>query len=463
MNPFRLREILPLLQNESVYLVGGSVRDFLLNRRSSDFDFIADGNARPIAEKVASHLGVRVIRMGKGEKSIFRIMAGKNTLDFSSMAGSSIEDDLKARDFTINAIAYDLRQKRFIDVTGGLADLEKKTIRLISKEALLSDPLRMLRAFRLATVLGFSLHRQTLRVIRAHSGLLKLAAYERIQAELFKMMETSDSFPYLEEMCNVGLLQHIIPELKPCIGCTQNVYHVFDVFHHITTAYRKLENILKSYNIICPSYSDPIEDYLNSHRRKVLLKMSILLHDLGKPVCRYKDKGKIRFTGHEKVSGKLALRICTRLKMSNHDTYYVRLIVENHSHPLYLFNAHQEKSLKTKGINRFLNRYQDDIIGLLVHALADQRAKTRDSQLVNSFSRFTEKILKMYFSEVKPKIITPLITGHDLIDEFHLSTSPIIGKILREVRNAYLDKKIGSKNEALLLARELLKQDDNPV
>jgi len=321
----------------------------------------------------------------------------------------------------------------------------------------------MLRAFRLATVLGFNLNPQTLRIIRARIGLIELTAHERIQAELFKMMETNNSFPYLEEMCNVGLLQQIIPELKPCIDCKQNVYHIFDVFHHILTGYRKLENILKDSTIICPSYSDSIEGYLNDHRKKVLLKISILLHDLGKPACRYNEQGRIRFTGHEKVSGDLALKICTRLKMSNYDTSYIRLIVESHSYPLFLFNAYQKKSLKPKGINRFLNRYQDDAIGLLLHALADQRAKTRDKKLMSSFSMFTEKILKMYFSEVRPKIISPLITGTDLMQEFHISPSPIIGKILKEVRIAYLNKRINCKKDALLFAEKLLMQEKNTM
>jgi len=134
-----------LSQIGGAYLVGGSVRDHILKRPPNDHDIVISGNAGAFAQKVAAGYGRRVIEIGKGEETVYRVVAEKQVYDFSSMKGASIEDDLRRRDFTINAMGYDLKSERLIDPVGGGRDLESKTIRLVSNDALNSDPLRMQR------------------------------------------------------------------------------------------------------------------------------------------------------------------------------------------------------------------------------------------------------------------------------------------------------------------------------
>jgi len=229
-----------LSQIGGAYLVGGSVRDHILKRPPNDHDIVISGNAGAFAQKVAAGYGRRVIEIGKGEETVYRVVAEKQVYDFSSMKGASIEDDLRRRDFTINAMGYDLKSERLIDPVGGGRDLESKTIRLVSNDALNSDPLRMLRAFRFAAELGFRLATETMAVISERSLLITRSAKERISEELFKIMGVERSFPHLRRIFEAGLLTRIIPELEVCSGCLQNDVHGLDVLEHTMATYEEI-------------------------------------------------------------------------------------------------------------------------------------------------------------------------------------------------------------------------------
>ncbi len=441
-----------LSQIGPVYLVGGSVRDDILHRFSKDHDFAVPGDARAFANKVATQLGARMIEIGKDNKALYRVISGDEVLDFSPMAGKSIEDDLKKRDFTINALAYDLRSKRLIDAVGALDDIRSKTIRLVSQEAVSADPLRMLRAFRLAAVLGFRIEPETLAVINKQSFLVAESAGERITAELFKMMKVEGSFHYVKQMFQAGLLTRIIPELEPCRGCLQGEIHGWDVFEHSLRAYQEMETILINPGGLWPRFVKPIANYLQAHDRKVLLKWAILLHDLGKPQTRSVDqRGRVRFLGHEEEGGRLARRICARLRMSGQDRSYVTFIVQNHRRPLLLFDAHQRANLGSRGIVRFVRKFQDDLIGLLLHSVADQRAKASvGPESLSALITFLEQIFSTYFFDLKPKLAAArLVTGHDLIRHFNLEPSELIGRLLEKVEEGRLNGEIRSKKEAI--------------
>jgi poly(A) polymerase len=435
-----------------VYRVGGSLRDEILGRFSTDHDFAVPGDARAFAKKVATQLGVQMIEIGKDTKTLYRVISGDDVLDFSPMAGKSIENDLKKRDFTINALAYDLRSDRLIDPVGALDDIKSKTIRLVSQEALLADPLRMLRAFRFAAALGFRIEPETLAVIARQSPLIGRSAGERISAELFKMMEVKGSFPHLKQMSQAGLLTEIIPELQPCRGCLQGEIHGRDVFEHTMGAYQEMEAVLINHASLWPGFIKPMASYLQAKNRKVLLKWATLLHDLGKPrTRRVEPSGRVRFLGHEAEGGRLAGHICERLRMSGQDRSYVTLIVKNHRLPLLLFDAYQRVSLSSRGIVRFVRKYQDDLMGLLLHSVADQRAKAgAGPESLGALVTFSERILSTYFSDLKPKLAAPrLITGHDLMRHFNLEPSELIGRLLEKVEEGRLNGEIQSKQEAM--------------
>jgi poly(A) polymerase len=441
-----------------VYLVGGSLRDRILNRPSSDHDFAVPGNARTFAERVAARLGVRMIEIGKEDKAVYRVVSGDNVLDFSPIHGKSIEDDLIRRDFTVNGLGFDLSSESLIDPVGGIDDIRSRTIRLISQDAILADPLRILRAFRLAAVLGFEIAPQTLSVIKDQAALIARPAGERIRGELFKIMEADRSFPYIKQMSQLGLLMKLIPELEQCRDCPIDDQGD-NVFQHVMRTYQEIEILFDNYPTLLPEYAEPIRSYLDHGNRRMLLKWAALLHDLGKPATRSVDpSGKLRFLAHEEEGAHIARIICLRLKMSGQDRSYICLIVQNHLHPLLLFDARQRGTLTTRGIVRFVRKYRDDVIGLLLHSVADQGAKTESRiKIEGAFMAFVKEILQTYFSDLKLRMTAPrLITGKDLIEEFGLTPSKLFATLLQKVEEARLNREIRTRGEAFRLVARLI-------
>jgi len=440
-----------------VYLVGGSVRDDILGRPSKDYDFAVPGSAMAFAEKVARPMGARVIEIGKDDRTVYRVVLEKEILDFSSMGGEDIEKDLKRRDFTINAMAYNLQSERLIDPVDALDDIRSKTVRLISEKAILDDPVRMVRAFRFAAVLGFAIAPETAASISRHRGLITRSAKERIRAEAMSMMEAERSFPALREMDRAGLLTQIIPELEPCRGCLQNEVHGRDVFEHAMGTYEEIESILsppQEDGPLWPEFSVPIQAYLEQGSRQGLLKWAALLHDVGKPETRSVDlAGRVRFLGHEQVGAAMVRDICNRLRMSGQSRSYMTFVVRKHLLPLFLFHAFKRRSLTSKGVVRFVRRYQDDIIGLLIHSVADERAKARaGDQSICKLVSFLRGIMSTYFRDLKPKMAEPkLINGHDLIRHFNLKPSKRLGQLLQNVEEARLRGEVKTKKEAMEL------------
>lgn len=452
------RQLLDFSSIGPVYLVGGSLRDCILNRPSSDHDFAVPGNVRAFAEKVAAKLGVRVIEIGKEEKALYRIVSGDKVLDFCPVHGKAIEDDLKKRDFTVNGLAFNLSSERLIDPVGGLDDIRSSTIRLISEDAISADPVRMIRAFRLASVLDFEIAPQTLSVIKEQAALIAGSAGERIRAELFKMMEAERSFPFIEQMGEVDLLTKLIPELGPCRACPLNEYGQ-NVFQHVMRTYAEMETVLNEYPTIWPEYAEPIRRYLEQGNRKVLLKWAALLHDLGKPATRNVDStGRLRFLTHEKKGTRIAGDICLRLRMSGQEGSYIQLIVQNHLHPLLIFDARQRGTLTTRGIVRFVRRHKDNVIGLLLHSVADQRAKAgHNGEFEEAFVAFVNQILHRYFADLRPTMAAPrLVTGKDLIEHFGLKPSELFARLLNKVEEARLNREIRTREEAFALVTRLL-------
>jgi tRNA nucleotidyltransferase/poly(A) polymerase len=173
------KNILPRLKG--TYIIGGSVRDLLLGRTPVDYDITVTGNPEQFAKKIIAKSKGHIVRLGKPGQMIIRVISGDNIFDITSLDGSSIEDNLNQRDFTINAIAYDLYSQSVIDCVGGLQDLADKKVRMISKEIFKKDPVRLIRAYRIGACLNFEIEAQTHEAIKSNTKLIKNIAGERIR------------------------------------------------------------------------------------------------------------------------------------------------------------------------------------------------------------------------------------------------------------------------------------------
>lgn len=457
MIPFN-KNILPEIKD--TYIVGGSIRDLLLDRSPTDYDIAVTGNPEKFAEKMAEKLKGHVVQLGKPDQTMIRVVSNHGIFDITPLGGTSVEDNLRKRDFTINALAYKVDSGEIIDCLGGLQDLADKKIRMVSGEVFREDPLRLLRAYRIGACLHFTIEPRTESAIRADSERIKRSAGERIHAEFFKMLETSLSYVYLSQMDDSGLLTAIFPDLVPLKGCVQNRHHAFDGFEHTMRAYDHLETLLNNLEKALPDSCVAVQESM-AQNGAALIKCAMLLHDIGKPLAkRIEANGEIHFYGHALKSSELAREITRKLKFSNHEKMFIDFIIRNHIKPLALYIAHKKKTLTPRGLIRFYKKCADNTPALLLHAMADMKAKqNRNDQRNKNFTVFAKKMIHDFFNCYKPARTEPLlITGHDLIKIFGLTPSPLFKKILNFVDESKLTHIIKDRSEALSLVENYLKR-----
>lgn len=217
--------------------------------------------------------------------------------------------------FTINAAAIQVKQGgelgEVTDPLNGASDMKQGIVRMTSPEAFLSDPLRILRAVRFAASLGFSIDKATLTAMKTHVKQIENTASERVLVELLEIFRTERSAGFVRMMDDLGLLNIILPEIIPLKGCTQNTYHHLNVWDHSLLVLENCEHILNHLQNIFGAVTPRVSDNLKLHNRIPLLKLTALLHDVGKPKtwAVKEDSGRITFYGHDKEGPKLCPRL----------------------------------------------------------------------------------------------------------------------------------------------------------
>ena len=436
---------------DGIYLVGGIVRDLLAGRPPSDIDLVVAGDIVHTAGQIAEKTGGSIIDMGKKGFDVLRVASPETTIDITPLNHPSIQSDLQQRDFTINAMAYDVKARRLVDCTGGRADMQQKMIRMVSPAAFEKDPARLVRAYRMAAVLHFSIASATEAAIGNHRHLVGSVAGERVWAELVKIFGTADASPVIMSMAASGLLTAIFPELQPAIGCTQNRHHPFDVFDHSLRVYDALETLLCEFGTRFPRLTG-IAGQADLTGHAAMLKYAALLHDVGKPATRQIDKdGRVRFPGHAAKSAAIATGISHRLKLSNRQRHVSDAIIRHHIRPLFLYLASENGSLGRNGRVRFFNRCGDLTLPIIVHTMADIMAKGESMQdRDNGFILFCDDLLNAYIDyKDRQAAVPPLISGNDLIALFGLSPSPRFKTILNRVNERRLSGELATRDQAL--------------
>ncbi len=446
------------------FIVGGSVRDIIIGVPPKDCDIVTLEDPKKLAHDIASNIRGRIIELGKPGFKIFRIVTREQTYDIAPANGKSIEKDLNKRDFTINAMAISLDSrddsKKIIDPHNGINDLNNKKIRMISSANLLTDPIRLLRAYRIGSQLNFTISDKTSQAIKSASSLIYTSAGERIKDELIKLFNTPHSHHYLLMMNDTGLLSAIFPELSPLKGCSQNAFHQYDAFEHTLKAYGFLEKLLHDPDSLTSEILN-LKAFLPAPKHYAMLKYTILLHDIGKPSARTVDaKGRIHFYSHEKTSADMAAKINRRLRLSNQEQSYTDFIIRHHLRPLSLFTAFSQNRLSKKAISRFFLKCDQLTKDILIHTTADLYGKGINKNIrknTRAFIEFLNHMIKLYSDSFLPKKSTPpLINGDDLINEFGLKPSPLFSKILQHVEEERFSDNITTRNEAFILVKNFL-------
>jgi tRNA nucleotidyltransferase/poly(A) polymerase len=440
------------------FIVGGSIRDLLCGRAPVDYDVAVLGDPVKFARQIASSINGRMVEIGKPGQMIIRVVSEKHIIDVSSLKEASIEKDLQSRDFTINAMAYDLSSNRLIDPVGAQRDLKNKTIRMVSKGIFKRDPVRLLRAYRIAAEFQFEIESQTKAAIQMHASLIQQSAGERVRAEFFRMLQCAVSHPYLSQMADSALLFAFLPELLALKQCRQNRHHQFNVFDHTLHAFSHLEGLLGSNQKLLIAGGQPAARQI-AETQIALLKFSILLHDVAKPAAQTMNRdGKRHFYAHERQSAQMAATICQRLKCSNRDTDKIYFLVRHHVRPRFLFTALHEQKAGPRAVTRFFMKCAEHIPDLLIIAAADMLGKeAQPNERSTAFTAFLNQLLVDFENDFKPRTSTPrLITGHDLTAEFGLEPSPLYKKILTRVEEERLSRSDMTRQEAFNLVKKLI-------
>ncbi len=471
-------------QGIEAYLVGGFVRDVLLGRATTDIDIAVASDALEIAPRVAAALDGKYVLLDEVNR-VSRVVLvnegvpstkGQWQLDFSTFQGS-IEQDLARRDFTINALAIDLNQLgngyrgvQLIDLFNGQGDLEQGIIRSVAETAFESDAVRLLRAVRLAAELGFTIDKKTEAQIKRYSCLMSSVAGERVREELLRVLAISGGGQFLSHLDRLGLLTVMVPELGQAKGAKQPKEHFWDVFDHSLKTVIAVDFLLRQgawkyadeevlaavpWSAVLAQHFDL--DVSSGSTRRVLLKLTALLHDIAKPQTKaLDDSGRMRFLGHANEGASIAATVLERLRFSVKEVKLVGVMVRHHLRPTQMS---QDELPSRRAIYRYFRDTGEAGIDILFLSLADHLA-TRGPRLDlaqwREHARTVEYVLSQHFEQESLSLPPKLVDGHDLINIFGMGPGPDVGKILEAVREAQTSGELTTRQEALAYIRDHL-------
>lgn len=427
LNPQKLREN-PFMQvlyafakehDVQLYLVGGSVRDLLLNRPTMDFDFTLESDAIQFAKMFADSISAPFFPLEEQPPTARVIVKTPHlvqtqlSVDFAQFRAKTLNDDLRLRDLTINAMAIPLESvmesdhPEVIDPCNGIDDLEIRRLQFPSEQVVLDDPLRLLRIYRFAAQLDFQISQKSIGLVKKHQHLLPSVSKERIRDEFLKILNVDKATPYLQQILQLGLLTHVLPSIR-----------------QIDTLWHPLENFEDNPipETLC-SYKDEINTYLSeelglSANRRSLIKLCLLLQR------NLEDIEKL-------------------LRLSRKTVQFMKCLATGHKDL-------SDRELTKKQIINFLRTSATDWWGVLTFSTAMHPIPPET----------LNKIVDTYYQHFLPILKQgKLITGQDLIQKFHLREGEKIGTLLKQIEERQFYGEIRTRAEALTVVEALIHKD----
>jgi putative nucleotidyltransferase with HDIG domain len=484
---------------QPVYIVGGVVRDHLLGIKKSinDLDIIVEHSALQTARRVADQLGWAYYPLDAERdvaRLVFQATSPPLVCDIAAMRGGSIERDLLARDFTINALAVEWQGRaatQLVDLVGGRADLQQRLLRRVSPASLAEDPVRLLRAVRFAAQLGFNIDEETQLQMLRMPDTVRLAAAERVRDELWKIMQTEDPARAIELLRTFGLLPYVLPEVNDMVGVTQSAPHVLDVYRHslqavtFATQFRSWLRgeavdahtpAAQAWQAALGPWRFRLQEHFwqalaAEHLRIDWLVWNALLHDIGKPRTRTLEIGpgetgqegssRIRFFGHEELGARLARERLEALRFSRQEIWLAETVIEAHMRPHHLHMSFEHNAISRRACFRYFRdtgaRSLDLLPGVdvVLLALADYQA-TYVAPMPPGWEHYLEhagQLLEFAFhARGLEQARQPLVDGHTLMRYFDLQPGREIGNLLERLQEAQAAGDIATADEALALA-----------
>ena len=431
-------------ENIRVYVVGGVVRDLILGRTIHDIDLMVEGDGILFAKKLAISIGVKKIvpfeKFGTAliPNKLLQIEVASSRMEQydstsrkpSEVKSASLKEDLKRRDFTINAMAMDIHPENFgeiMDPLGGVADLEKKILRtpLDPDKTFSDDPLRMMRAAYFASKLNFKIEPQCRISIIKQAKRIKIVSWERIREEFIKILATIKPSVGLVILQKTGLMKIVFPEIDIMYDMKQSSeWHHKDIFSHTLQ----------------------VVDNAAELTEKMKVRFAALVHDIAKPRTRKIDPKKgYTFYGHDAIGERMLNKVAKRMRLSNHLANYLKKLTLLHLRPIALVKSEVTDS----AVRRLMVSAGNELEDLMVLCRAD--ITTKNSKLVkkylNNFDIVEKKMQVVLDKDSAEKFQSP-IRGKEIMDIFGLEEGKEIGIIKKSVEEAILDGEIDNTYEA---------------
>jgi tRNA nucleotidyltransferase (CCA-adding enzyme) len=414
--PDKVKEIVAKFEKAKaeIYIVGGASRDLLLEREVADWDFTTNLTPEEMKKLFPKNsfynnkFGTFSVVGKKGE--IFEITTFRTDVGYSDGRhpdkvkwGKSLEEDLARRDFTINAIAINLKPTiEIIDLFGGRKDLENKLVRTVGDpdQRFAEDGLRLMRAVRIASQLGFEIEEKTLKSIQKNAKLINNISGERIRDELFKLLLSPTPSVGIELLRQSGLLKEIMPELLDGLEMAQKGHHISDVWTHNL---KTLDN--------CQS-------------KNPVTRLAALLHDVGKPKSM-KGEGEARtFHNHEIYSSRLAVKLGKRLKLSNKELDQLFRLVRWH-----MFTVQETQT--DKAVRRFIRNVTPEYIDEMIDLRRADRLGSGSKETSWRWELFKKRIVEV---QKQPFSVRDLkVNGKDVMEILKISPGPKVGEVLNKI------------------------------
>jgi len=453
------------LAGRPAWLVGGAVRDRLLERPTADLDLVVDADVGGAARTLARAVRGPAFELSD-EFGAWRVLAADRTwqADLSPLRGGSLEADLARRDFTVNAIAEPLAGGERIDPHDGARDLAARRLRAVGASAFADDPLRALRLVRLAAELGLEPEPATIALAREQAPRVAAVAQERVFAELKRVVAGDAVLGSLRRMDELGLTAAILPELHALRGVEQSRYHHADVHDHTIEV---LEQIValeadpaavlgeQHAGALRALLAEPLADDVD---RSLALRLGALLHDAAKPATLgHREDGSPTFVGHDRAGAQLTRDMLTRLRASEKLKAHVAALVRHHLRLGFLVH---ELPLTRRALYRYLKTCQPVEVDVTLLSVADRLA-TRGRKASESIAKHVELA-----REVLPEALAwraggrrePLVRGDRLATELRIGAGPEIGRLLSAIDEARFAGEVRNADEALALAARLHEQ-----
>lgn len=421
-----LQKLITALSPAELYLVGGSVRDAFITTADTDLDLATALTALEVKQRCDSH-GIRIIETGIQhgtvlavidevhiEVTTFRVPTSRDV----HQTARDITTDLSGRDFTINALAFDVKEQKIIDPHNGLVDLERSILRAVgaADERFVEDPLRILRMIRFGDAQGRTIEASTLSAAHKHVTLLEKVSCERIKGELDKILLSPFPHRGLRKIHEIGALPYTIPELLPSVGFEQNKFHIHDVFEHTLWVLERTPH-------------------------DGILRWSAIFHDIGKPHTLSVDTdGSRHFYSHEMVSEELSKKRMKDLRFSTDDSRSIASIVRHHMRPL---------DCGAPGVRRIIRDLGKDLSRWRQFKSADSPPTVSDQDFTTIANRFDQMLDSELKKMAGPSYGKLAVTGQDLIS-LGLKPGPQIGKLLKELEELVIEDPSVNSTERLL-------------